>query len=121
MLAYARPSISTPPSTGSVSNTSNISGTVATTATEDIDTIVLSGLCSVKYLICVFNSSEDKYCSFELHGTRKSGSSVEDTLYAKIGDPLDFTVEFVVVGSDAVLRITNNETFTITVDGVKII
>lgn len=114
----ARPVIIRDPA--GLNNDSAISDTVAASATEDIDTIDLDDLCSVKYLLCVHNVTEDKYCSFELYGTRSTGNGVTDTLYAKIGDVLDFTVEFLVVGTDAILRITNNETFTLTVSGVKI-
>jgi hypothetical protein len=120
MLAYSRPSIIRSGSGAGSTNVFDIAGTIPATSSLDLTTIALSSLCSVRFTICVFNSVEDKWCSFEMLAGRQSGSDVEDTVYAKVGDPLDFAVQFLVVGSDAILRITNNESFSLTVDGVRI-
>ena len=118
LSAYARPSISQPNSDADLAIDS-FSATVPSLATVDVDTLLLSSLCSVDYKFCVFNVAEDKYRSFKMLGTKMSAGTLEDTLHSIIGDTLSFDVDFVVVATDAILQITNNELFTLTVAGVR--
>jgi hypothetical protein len=117
LLTVLRPSISSPDQS---SETSEINATVTASTTEDIDSVVYADLCRVSYEVCVYNTTEDVSRSFTLNGSKITGGGVEDQMHAIIGDVIDFDVEFSVVATNAVFKITNNETYDLTVEGVKI-
>lgn len=116
MLGLTAPNI-TPP--GEL-NSKAIDVTIPGSGSGNVDVILYSTLCAVDYQLCVYNPTEDVWTSFRLYGSKKSGGTVEDTLYSVIGDNFDFDVEFLVVTTNAVLRITNNETYPLTVEGIRI-
>jgi hypothetical protein len=89
--------------------------TIAPSATEETHRLPLANFCAIKYIICAFNNSEGKYKSFEILASRKTGTAVEHNLYSKIGSIIATAVDFDIDGTDAVLTIKNNETYSITV------
>jgi hypothetical protein len=82
--------------------------------TVDIDAIPMIGLCSVKYLVCMKAEPQDMWKSLEMLAGKKTSTSVEDTIYSKIGSNIKVDLDFDVVGTDAKLTGTNNETFDVT-------
>ena len=79
-----------------------------------IQTVPLANFCAIKYHICLFNESEDKWKALDLHVSKQTGSTIEFNIYNVLGFPLSVSAQFAVVGSDGVLTVTNNETFDLT-------
>lgn len=90
-----------------------ITATINASSSFDLDVIPMSALCAVKYIVCISNAGQDKWRSFEMLAGKVTSSTVEDTLYARIGSILDVDVDFSVAGSDAKLIGTNNEAFSV--------
>lgn len=81
----------------------------------DVDTIPMTSLCTVKYVVCVYSSAQNKWRSFEMLGGKKTSTTVENTLYSSLGSALDVDFDFEVSGTDATLTVTNNEAFAVDV------
>jgi len=96
-----------------------ITETITASSSFDLDIIPLATLCVVKYVICVFSSAENKWKSFELLGSKKTTTFVEDSLYAVTGAILNVDFDFSVDGTDAKLIGTNNEVFDVNVRILK--
>jgi hypothetical protein len=90
-----------------------ITETISASSSFDLDVIPLSSLCAVKYIVCVFSAAQNKWKSFELLGSKKTATTVEDTLYSTIGANLDVDFDFIVSGTDAKLVGINNEIFDV--------
>lgn len=97
------------------SSSSVITGTVNSSSTLDLDITALSSLCAIKYIICLSNDVENKWQSMEMLASKETATSVTDTLYSKIGLNIDVDIVFKVVGTDAVLSFTNNESFNVNI------
>jgi hypothetical protein len=87
---------------------------VSTAQTLDIDTNLFSEFYGTKYYIQAFNEANNLYKSLELIATRQ-GSEVSDSVFGKIGDTIDLEINFNLSGSIAVLTVTNNESFPVSV------
>jgi len=89
---------------------------VAASTTVNLETAALANFCSKQYRICMFNVAQDKWKSLQLYGTKKTATTVEDSVYSVVGDrTLNLDLNFNVVATDAVLEAVNNEAFAITV------
>jgi len=93
--------------------------TITASSNTDLDTILLSSLCTVKYIVCVSSSTENKWRSFEMLAGKITSTTVEDTVYSSIGSPMDVDFDFLVSGSSAKLVGTNNETFDVDIKIIK--
>jgi hypothetical protein len=82
--------------------------------TTTLQTIPLANFCAVKYHICIFNIVQDVQKTMILHGAKKSGGEVEYSSFSVLGDVIAVTTNFLVVGTDAVLEVTNGEAFDLT-------
>jgi len=88
---------------------------VGASATVNLHTIPLANLCSIRYQICMFNVTENKWKSLQLYGSKKTSTTLEDSVSDILGANLDLDLNLIVVATDSVLEAVNNETFVITV------
>ena len=93
--------------------------TVAAGAATNIDSAPLAGGVSRKYFIDFAIPSEDRYRAVEMF-TSRQGTSVTDNVYARLGDAIDVSLNFVVIGADGVVQVVNNELVPVTITIFKI-
>lgn len=86
--------------------------------TIDFDTLPLSVYKSNKYLMQYSNDTEGVVGQLEM-ATSKKNSDVSDQIYSKVGDNIDVDAQFLISGSDAILRLTNNEAFVVRVVALR--
>ncbi len=92
-----------------------ITADIPASSSLDLDVTPMSDFCTAKYIVCLFNTAEDKFRSFEMLAGKSSATTVEDTLYSLIGATMDVDFDFSVSGTDAKLIGTNNESFDVSV------
>lgn len=97
---------STPPLAGSV--------VIATTATETVQTVDMTSLRAVRWLIAIEDGTASKYSSAVIHAVKESGG-LTHSIPSDVGAIFDYNVDVTLVGSDALLKITNNEPNSLTV------
>jgi hypothetical protein len=83
--------------------------------TIDVDTLALDTFRGAKYIISTYSVDDDVYASQEVLVTRRASDSLSWTRYAKVGDSINYSAQFVVSGTDVVHRFTNDESFNIIV------
>lgn len=83
--------------------------------TIDVDTLAFDTLRAVKYVIAIYNTAEDVWSSQEVLVTRRASNQLGWTRYAKVGDTINFSAQFIVSGTDMVHRFTNDESYNIIV------
>lgn len=93
------------------SGESVFSGTVPADTEIDIDATELADFCVIKYLCCFFNETEDVYRSFELLGSKRTGSIVDYNFTQIVGANINFKTMFDAVGTEGQLIIDNKESF----------
>jgi hypothetical protein len=81
--------------------------------TIDILTIPLDSFSSFKVYLEFSNTTENKFKSLEMRAFKVGASDVSDTIYSVISNSVNVLVNLNVVGSDAVLSVTNNESFSL--------
>ena len=96
-----------------------ISATIAGGGSLDIDSVPVAAYSNSKYYVEIKSSSPVRFKSFEMFGSKK-GSSVEDTVYARLGDTLSTTAGLSVSGASVKLTIGNNESFPVSVKVTKL-
>lgn len=87
---------------------------VAPSQTLDIDSNLLSEFKGTKYYIQSYSDTNSVYKTIEMLVT-KEGSGVSDSVFGRIGDNIDLDFVFGVIGSNAVLSATNNESFPVSI------
>jgi hypothetical protein len=92
---------------------------IPSSSSKVIDSISLNNFFSIEYKVTIFNETENLARSFSLL-VLKSGSNVNDSLFARTGNG-DLSVSVIVNGSSAELQITNNEIFDVNVNYTTII
>ena len=97
-----------------------ISGEIPALSTVDLDALLLSAFRSKKYILSLFNDTQDKSNSREMLVRKFSGNSITRTVYGKIGDTLDVGFNVVVDSGNVVLRVSNNESFDVSLRGYKL-
>lgn len=93
--------------------TSNTTLNIPAGATVDIDTVTLAGLRSINYFISIFKPDFTQSKSFEMTVSRIN-ASVNDSVYAIVGNFIDASIVSNVVGPDVIIQVTNNEAFDLT-------
>lgn len=88
--------------------------------TRDVDATAFTSYVAAKWLITVVDSSATKLSSFEAHGYYLSSKPTPShNISSLIGDKIHTTTSLAVVASSLVLRITNNESYSITVRSAR--
>lgn len=88
--------------------------------TRDIDTIPFVNYVVAKWLLAVIDDAETLLQSYEVHGQYLAASpNPTHNRFSQIGDRIHNTVTLVPVASTLVLRITNNEAYTINVKAAR--
>lgn len=82
--------------------------------TSVLHSTLLSGLNALEYFISVRNADFSKNRSFKMTVT-KLDVGLRDTVFAKVGSSLSYTVSAGVNGANAELNLHNNEAFDLTV------
>lgn len=95
-----------------------IDDTVLSLATKNIDENLISSLVGVKYVIVAKGNGLTKISEMLV---ANSSVGLTDTLYAKLGDSLDYQINAVESGLNMALEVINNESFTLTFEVKKLI
>lgn len=105
------------------SGANNILNTsILASLTSTIDSVSVTNLKSVKWLVTVENVTLSKITSYEVLAHNRFGTSVDYNIYSRIGNNnLRHGVAVVIAGGFMNLNITNNEIHTINVSINKII
>ena len=84
---------------------------IPATSTVNVLTIPLVSFTSFKIYIELSNTTQNKFKALEMRGFKSGAAAVSDTIYSVISNTVDVLVNLDVVGSDAVVSVTNNESF----------
>lgn len=88
--------------------------------TRDLDTIPFTTYAVAKWLVAVMDIGETLLQSYEVHGQYlASAASPSHTTFSQIGDKIHNQVNVVNVASTLVIRVTNNESYTINVKAAR--
>lgn len=87
---------------------------VSTTQTLDIDSNLFSEFKGTKYYIQAYSESNNVYKTLEMLAT-KEGFGVSDSVFSRIGDNINLEFIFDVIGLNAVLSVSNNESFPVSI------
>jgi hypothetical protein len=96
--------------TKGTSAAANLSGTIATTVTSDVDSILLTDLKTVRYDIVIWTTTKSRRMNMIV---TNDSSGLSDSVFAKVGSSVSANVNAVVSGLDMKLRIENNELVTL--------
>ena len=86
---------------------------------EDIYTDTASGFRGAQYLVRAYNAS-DEMRSLILDVVNDNGTA-RDSVHSRLGNGVSLSVSSVITGSDIVLRVTNTNLFSITVDVQRVL
>jgi hypothetical protein len=86
---------------------------IPASATIQVLTIPLDSFSSFKVYLEFSNNIENKFKALEMRAFKVGATSVSDTIYSVISNSVNVLVNLNVVGSDAVLSVTNNESFSL--------
>lgn len=92
---------------------------IPTLSTKTIDSQDLNSFFSIQYKVTIYKETQNLERTFSLT-VLKSGSDVNDQLYARTGNG-DLSVSVVINSGNAELQITNNESFDVNVKYTKLI
>ena len=92
-----------------------IKNTVSPGDTVAVDILNLSVFNHLEYIINIKNSAGNLVKSLKL-SVKKDDSSLEDSVFVRLGQGIDVQVTTAINGSDYELRITNNEAFILDVN-----
>lgn len=94
--------------------------TVPASATVTADTILMADFQALKYMITGFNQSEQKRKYIEDAILKTSSTTIKSTRSGIITDGVSMTITETVASGTLTLDITNNESFTLTVQLARI-
>lgn len=98
-----------------------ISVSIPASATQTVDAVSTILNRTVKWLVTVTDSTNNKVVAYEVFATHRGGANPVHTRYAVIGDAtITHVVDVAIAGTDLELRITNNETVALVVDAVRL-
>jgi len=95
-----------------------VRGVVPAGATVDFDPLVFDDIAGVDYQISLFNKTENKFLSFTLDGKREN-ADICSSVSKLIGDSISRTVNLLKIGTEVKLRISNGESFPLTLKGIR--
>ena len=95
-----------------------LSGVVEAGATKEVDVIDFAAFHGVDYKIKLRTASADNVKIFDCRATKKDLDAI-DTVFSVIGHSFDICCQVSKVGSDIVLRLVNNEPFSLTYKVLK--
>lgn len=95
-----------------------ISGVVEAGATKEVDIIDFADFHGVDYKIKLRTASADKIKIFDCRATKKDLDAIE-SVFSVIGHGFNISCQVSKVGSDIVLRLVNNESFSLTYKVLK--
>jgi len=95
-----------------------LSGIIPAGGSLDLDVIPNAEFSTAKYVIKLFNQAESKTKTMALVAVKFSGT-VNDTIYASLGDSLAVTVKVEQGATDTALRMANAEVFEVSTSVVK--
>lgn len=98
----------------------DISDTVPSSSSKDVDTFDFATFIAAKHIVSVFNLDEAKYKSFEVSAI-KSGAGVNDTVYNIQGQGIDYDLNVSVSLGQVKYTITNNESYPLTLSIRKLV
>ncbi len=93
---------------------------IAASATETVDTAVFATMQALKYIIVVYNESEDKRKYVEM-GIIKDGADIKSSTHGIIVGGASITIAESVAAGLFSLKITNNNSFVITSSLAKLL
>jgi hypothetical protein len=93
--------------------------TIGPGQTVNLDTVLYSALTSKKYIIDISIAAQNRFKAFEMLVSKK-GTDVTDSIFAKLGDQVNVSVNFSKISTDAILAATNNEAVSVVLNILKI-
>lgn len=98
----------------------DLADTILAGATKAVDAIPLSAFSALEYFVNTKGDTPTK-AKFIKVLVQKTDTDVETQVYARRGDQLDIEIDAFISGSNAELRIKNNESFQLEVAATRII
>jgi hypothetical protein len=98
----------------------DLADTILAGATKAVDAIPLSAFSALEYFVNTKSTVPDQRKFLKVL-VKRTETDVETQVYARNGDPLNIELEAFVNGSNAELRLKNNEAFTIELAATRII
>lgn len=108
--------------TGRISGASGVAqlhDVIASSATANVDIIPMATYRSTKYLVTITDDTANKSMAYEVLAMHKQLTTASHNRYGILGDIIAHDLDVQVIGTDLVLKITNNEAHSITVDVVR--
>ena len=102
-----------------ISDDAIIEATIPASSSLDVDTVEYSDFESIRYLMRLFNTSQAKRRYFELKALKQSSGDVSDIIDSVFGDALDVDTQVLKSGTDMVVRMTNSESFDVSLRAKK--
>lgn len=96
-------------------NNNNKSVVVSASTTQVVDMVNTVDISSVKWFLTIIDNINIKISAVEVYATHRNGTVPFHTVYAKLGDNIDYTIDVDISGSDLRIRIINNESVAITI------
>jgi len=96
-----------------------LSGTIPATSSLDLDATALTDFTFLRYFLSAKNAAGSLVKGMDMSLINKSGV-LSDSVFGRNGS-LPLAVNAVVSGSDAVLRITNSNAFSVNVEAIRLI
>ena len=96
-----------------------IEKTIPASSSLDINTHPYDEFSALKYDIRLYNNTEGKRKIFQVRAIKQTTGEVKDTIDGNLGDSLDVDTQVIKSGSDMILRMTNQESFDVSVRAVK--
>ena len=87
--------------------------TVPAASTIVVDVLPLASFKLAKFVVQMQNVPNNKYKSLEILASRRGASQVNDSVYAKVGDSINVSLNVLVSGSDVQLQAVNAESFDV--------
>lgn len=95
-----------------------VSGTVLAASTLELDANALTNFSMLRYFLAAKAGTTAK--SMDISVVNQDGV-LSDSIFGRVGTPLSLQVALIVLGSDAVLRITNPNAFNVDVEAIRLI
>lgn len=93
---------------------------IATTTTGTVQSIDMTSLRAVRWLVAIEDNTAGKYSSAIVHAVRESGG-MRHSIPSDVGEILDYNVDVTLVANIASLEITNNEPNSLTVKALAVV
>ena len=93
---------------------------VTSSSTVDHVYVPVAGFKGTKFIVEVKDLVDDRSRFFDANVARLSNDDPKDNLFGKVGDGIAYNFNVLKIGSDIVIRVTNNDSNTLQVTVIRI-